>query len=62
MKTLTKEEHAMLKRVMKYAGKDFDTCRLTNPCITKRETIYLADAIKKICPNIMSEYELEYKD
>ena len=31
-----------------YKGKDFDTCRLTNPCITKRQVIHLANAIAKI--------------
>jgi len=45
---LTKEEQEVLDCVMKYQGKDFDTLRLGNPRLTKREIIYLANAIAKI--------------
>lgn len=56
---LTIEEYDILERVLKYQGKDFDTCRLSNPCITKRETIYLANAIFKIYPEV---YTILYKE
>jgi len=51
---LTKEEYNILNRIIEYEGKDFDKCRLTNPCITKRESIFLANAIFKICPDVFN--------
>lgn len=45
---LTKEENNIFRRIMKYKNQTFEKYRLTNPCITKRETIYLANAIDKI--------------
>jgi len=36
----------MLKRVLEYANKEFDYCRLNNSYITKRETIGLGVVIK----------------
>jgi hypothetical protein len=44
----TEDEKKIFQQIMRYKGMEFDKCRLGNPCLTKRDTIYLANAIEKI--------------
>jgi len=44
----TKEERKVLEDIMRYKNQIFEECRFGNPNITKRDTIYLANAIQKI--------------
>lgn len=57
---LTEEEKHMLSRVIRYAGKDRDKDRVSNPNITTREAIYLANGMVKLLEGSCSMAEVDW--
>jgi len=52
----------VLERLQKYTGQEFETCRYSNPNITKREAIYIADYISSLenkISDLNDVYEME---